>query len=277
MIRRPVITPENIDAVNAFYREHEPSHVLTALTLTAMSHMVKPNVHWASEAEGQVHELLRSGGRLMIPANHTDDKDPVTIASTVNGQHVLRPIRFDTVIPTKPSVLAEKHRRVRWALESVGAYPIFRPKDLPEDASEALKAKMGRAFLATSSYLIKERGKHIAGFPGAERNKSGDPTTVGTFQDGFSRILRSATRNTVKNNSVSGAENSNAVNMFVLPMGIWYPEKESVDNKAELDLQHPVVSIGAPYQMDWRDVDEVTERMQAEVQEQLNNSIALAA
>lgn len=256
---RPEVTPGNYPAVYDYYKQLTPSaHVLQGLHW-AMSKMYRPAVHFADGARERVDELLDSEHRLIIACNHVNMFDQLPAAAALH-QRPLRRIVGNTIVLAKQPYF--KNPAVRRLLDLSGAIPVFRDKDLSEEAGITRREQVaiGQTLVSTVAQKI-DAGYHMFLFPEGTRNQ-GDPSELGKIKSGIGRM------------TVAAANTPTATGAYVpvalLPMAIWYGS-ESRHSFA------PTIHFGSPQEGPFTSATQVTRNLAEGMAESLLAAIELSA
>lgn len=225
-LQRPAIELKNNKVVYDFYTDLEVPEFVTDFALGVMSAAVAPRVSFESSAEADIEAHLRDGGRLAFVAKHTDNLDPVVFGSMASRFKSFEHLKYNSVIPTKPSV--PNTFGLRTMVDAVGSVPVWREVDVSSDGSDyaksdkSLRQRAGVRFMQTVVHRIV-KGDSLFIFP--EGTRGGDPTTVGPLQSGINKIIKKAE---------AGLEKP----VLIVPVGIRHSERKSRARK-------PSVHIGA--------------------------------
>lgn len=176
---RPEVTLENYEDVYRFYLDHRQNRFLARAAYAALSARYRPQIRYADGARAQLQELLRSGTRLIVVANHLTDRDQYTLAATA-WRTPLRSAIGRTRVLAKDELFADP--KMRRAIDMMGSIPVFRGKDHGLRAV----ADAGRAMMDVAAERL-HRGDVLAIFPEGTCN-DGDPARVQRINSGVGHI-----------------------------------------------------------------------------------------
>ncbi|WP_433702782.1 lysophospholipid acyltransferase family protein [Prescottella equi] len=176
---RPEVTLENYEDVYRFYLDHQQNRFLARAAYAALSARFRPRIGYADGARAQLQELLSSGRRLIVVANHLTDRDQYTLAATA-WRTPLRSVIGRTRVLAKDELFAGP--RMRRAIDMMGSIPVFRGKDHGLRAV----ADAGRAMMDVSAERL-HRGDVLAIFPEGTCN-DGDPARIRQINSGVGHI-----------------------------------------------------------------------------------------
>lgn len=182
---RPDVTLENYDDVYRFYLDHRQNRLLAKAAYAALSARFHPRVRYADGARDRLRELLSSGTRLIVVANHLSDRDQYTLAATA-WQTPLRRAIGRTRVLAKDELFAEPG--LRRTIDLMGSIPVFRSKNHGLRAV----ADAGRRMMDVCAQRLS-RGDVLAIFPEGTCNES-DPTRVQRINSGVGHIAVKARR-----------------------------------------------------------------------------------
>lgn len=215
---RPEVTLENYEDVYRFYLDHRQNRFLARAAYAALGARFRPRIRYADRARDQLHELLRSGTRLIVVANHLTDRDQYTLAATAWRTPLRRAIGRTRVL-AKDELFADPGLRRK--IDMMGSIPVFRGKDHGLRAV----ADAGRAMMDVSAERL-HRGDVLAIFPEGTCN-DGDPARIQQINSGVGHIAAKARR--------LGSEPA------LLSLGISYHP----DRPADVFVSRPVVGLPA--------------------------------
>lgn len=176
---RPEVTLENYEDVYRFYLDHQQNRFLARAAYAALSARFRPRIGYADGARAQLQELLSSGRRLIVVANHLTDRDQYTLAATA-WRTPLRSVIGRTRVLAKDELFAGP--RMRRAIDMMGSIPVFRGKDHGLRAV----ADAGRTMMDVSAERL-HRGDVLAIFPEGTCN-DGDPARIRQINSGVGHI-----------------------------------------------------------------------------------------
>ena len=172
--------------------------------------------------------MLEKDARIIIAANHINNRDQYVVAASAQIEPTLRPMRGKTFIPAKEPLF--QNPLLRRGVDVMGAMPAFRTKDAArtKNADKAenrqkLRSMASRQLIETAIARI-DQGNHMAIFPEGTRNTV-DPLRVQELKGGVGIIATGVSTETP---------------IAVVPMGLCYGLE---DNFASLS---PAVHIGQP-------------------------------
>lgn len=176
---RPDVTLENYEDVYRFYLDHQQNRLLARAAYAALSARFRPRVRYADGARGRLQELLASGTRLIVVANHLSDRDQYTLAATA-WQTPLRRAVGRTRVLAKDELFTEPGLRRK--VDMMGSIPVFRSQNHGLRAV----ADAGRRMMDVSAQRL-HRGDVLAIFPEGTCN-DGDPTRIQRINTGIGHI-----------------------------------------------------------------------------------------
>ena len=176
---RPEVTLENYEDVYRFYLDHQQNRFLARAAYAALSARFRPRIGYADGARAQLQELLSSGRRLIVVANHLTDRDQYTLAATA-WRTPLRSVIGRTRVLAKDELFAGP--RMRRTIDMMGSIPVFRGKDHGLRAV----ADAGRTMMDVSAERL-HRGDVLAIFPEGTCN-DGDPARIRQINSGVGHI-----------------------------------------------------------------------------------------
>ncbi|QBJ95695.1 1-acyl-sn-glycerol-3-phosphate acyltransferase [Rhodococcus sp. ABRD24] len=176
---RPEVALGNFEAVYDYYVDHQQNRLVARAAYAALSARYRPRIRYAAGAREQLRDLLASGTRLIVSANHLSDSDQYTLAATA-WQTPLRRAIGRTRVLAKDELFAEPGLRRK--VDMMGSIPVFRSKNHGLRAV----AEAGRRMMDISAERLR-RGDVLAIFPEGTCN-DGDPTRVQLINSGIGHI-----------------------------------------------------------------------------------------
>ncbi|RDI33813.1 acyltransferase-like protein [Rhodococcus sp. AG1013] len=176
---RPDVTLENYEDVYRFYLDHQQNRLVANAAYAALSARFRPRTRYADGACRQLQELLGSGTRLIVAANHVTDRDQYTLAATAWQSPLRRAIGRTRVLAKDELFVDPKLRR---KIDMMGSIPVFRGKDHGMRAV----ADAGRRMMEISAQRL-HRGDVLAIFPEGTCNDV-DPSRVQKINSGIGHI-----------------------------------------------------------------------------------------
>lgn len=239
--RKPPVQLDRYRELYDYYEARDPDARVGRAGQFLMRAAFRPRVEYLGDAETGIREHFESGGVVIMAANHYRFTDPMTLAATVCASDALKPMRRNTVIPTKTSLFAPG---LRWAIEGMGSVPAFRTDDIQHkdreatsDERELLGAASRRLISLLGSRLAQ--GNHLAIFPEGTRwdkspadgteapeSRRKDPTRMQPLDSGIGIMVCRAAR------SAEAAAGDH--NVAIMPVGLQYGSP----------LERPTVAIG---------------------------------
>jgi 1-acyl-sn-glycerol-3-phosphate acyltransferase len=152
---------------------------------------ISPGIRFARDAREQIDSHFEDGGRIILASSHVSMMDPLVLASVVQREEVLHPLRGNVVIPAKSPLYTDMPYRLfrRPLFDNFVAVPTFRRKDsaktgLPAEEAETL-LRQANAELVSLLTNCANQGINVAIFPDGERVK---PGTNDEIRSGIGRI-----------------------------------------------------------------------------------------
>lgn len=257
-MKKPPVTLENYQAVYEHYAKYNQNPIAWRASHFVLGKLFRPRVIMGPGVADEIKRQSERGSQFVIPSNHVLDVDPTVTVATAE-RTPLRAVAGNAFIPAKYVLFDEtniKGRATRWAIDNLGAIPIFRNKDVYSDGTEvspeqkALQKAARTALLDTSIELI-EGGKHMSIYPEGERNLD-DPTQLLEFGWGLGYIM-------------CNAEPKN--DLLTIPMTVHYG---TGDNR---QVFTPSVRIGMPNGDTFARPEDVVAQLRPVMQEQLDLTV----
>lgn len=254
-MKRPEVLVENFKEVYEYYEQYRPGPRASKLGHLAMSLAFRPRISFADKAENEIASLIADGTRIIISANHINNRDQYVVGAAAQIEPTLRPLRGKTFIPAKESLFQSP--LLRRCVDTMGAIPAFRAKDAMRERDQVAPAEHPQVRKLATKQLLEtaikriDRGDHMAIFPEGTRNTA-NPLEIQELKEGVGVIAVGVSPET---------------NVAIIPMGICYgPE---YDFRSHI----PTVHIGQPLTERYKHPSELT----ADLHIELQNCVDIAA
>lgn len=245
-MRAPHISLENAEAVNEHFSQVKPNPALMRTLHFVMGQAIKATTKYKDNSHQLIQDALAENRQLFLAHNHQSNYDPFVLASMLQREKVLRPMRTRTVIPGKSPLF--NHPLYGWVVRNSGAVPIFRKAEFNDGSEQADEARRkANELQITIMRSHMNRGLHAAIYPEGTRgaNEEGrDPTQLMPLHAGIGRIAC----------SLNWPEN-----VRIVCIGTIYTDGHQ-------DKRHPVSVVTEPFKVA-KSVDEVVSQTQENLQE----------
>jgi hypothetical protein len=252
-VKKPDIELANFEAVYNFSENFRPNPLIAWLGHKGMNAYAPADLGFEGSAEAEIDELFESGTRMLLSMTHSSESDQYSVISGVEESETLRRLRGHAHIPAKESVFhmgsIDKpvigrivnpllNRTVRFGVYHMGAIPTFRRKDVFGEGNVIVDQDRELLNLQTaaSQRLLDLRVKLI-------RNGNHE----GSFDEGTRNQVNWRRVQPLKRGRVDLINSlGEDVPIAILPIGLYYPEKQVGESKIKRDYRHPAVHIGRP-------------------------------
>lgn len=259
-MKRPDVIPENFEDIADFYRSHRPGRYPRRTIYGALATVFSPEIHYATGAQESIEKYLADERTLALVSNHVSNADSCNLAAMVTREAGLRAIAKKCFIMAKPNVFRVKgpgiHALSRYIVDSAGAIPVFRHKDLDRMGVEPeLRRIIIDSCLETGTALLNA-GVHAAIFNEGGRNRD-DPTKLKEAASGIGRMICKVTEREQP---------------ALVPIGIWYGPNNASRNIVDriLAAHAPTIVVGAPSASEFATAADATEWLRYENQAALD-------
>lgn len=186
-MRAPHISLEHASEVTEYFSKSKPSwpvtkgiHLISGLGINAAT-------HFDVGAKDMIAEDLKQGRQLLVAHNHQSNVDPFVLASIIQREKMLRPMRNKIVIPGKSPLF--NNPLYGWVVRRSGAVPVFRRSELEGSSDdphvEDLRRQANNS-LVDILLAHMNRGLHGAIYPegsrGFNKNKQGERVDLTRLQ-----------------------------------------------------------------------------------------------
>ncbi len=244
-MKKPEVTLQNYEAVYDYYEQYQQPRIGAYIGHKIMSLMFRPNVEYADGADQTIEDILYAHGRLVVALNHLSDNDQYVVSAMALRERVFRPLVGHTFIQSKEVLFNHPNKIVkplmRRGVDAMGAIPVFRKKDVNEDANYLRRLATDR-MLQTSAEKI-EHGQHMAIFPEGTRNTE-RPDVVQPLKPGINAVLGQAAANLLVGVVPVGftyGDDMRRPKMYVNEPMIYQPTRnDAFLGKLQSSLQHSV-------------------------------------
>ena len=188
-MKAPYVSLENAKEVNEYFSQVEPNRALMRTLHFVMGRFINATTVFDEGAERQIKNDLSEGRQIFLAHNHQSFYDPLVLASMLQREKALRPMRTRTVIPGKSPEF--NHPLYGWVVRNSGAIPVFRKAEFNGDASQDEARRQANNSQVTIMQAHMNRGKHGAIYPEGTRGKDEadrDPTRLLPLHEGIGRI-----------------------------------------------------------------------------------------
>ena len=232
MMKRPVVSLENCDAVYDFYEGYDAHMGRARFAHALIGKVFKPDVSYLDASTPElVRAAIEESDVTILSSKHVNMNDPLHLVALGGLVGALESFAGSTVIPSKRPLFDLRIRR--W-IDDLGAIPTYRRKDFAgpdgalDDAASAALAAANARLVDVCANLMR-RGKNLAIFPESERSakiEGSDPSRVNPLKDGVARMYLHA---------------SDSVTIAIIPIGLCYRDSSSM-----LAKRRPAIVMGTP-------------------------------
>lgn len=274
----PEISLANYAELYDYFEQHEQPQPITNLAHLALTGLWRVNASYDSGANDAIRELNADGTSFQLEMTHSSDRDQFAIGSVVQTERNLRFLRGHTHILSKPEVFSLSpvdnpligaianpliNSLIKVGAVDLGAITTFRRKDIaginmPPDDIEELYARASERLTEVRASLITNKGNNEASFIEGTRNNT-NWRRVQKLKKGLVELYK-----------YLGEDIPTAV----VPIGIYYPEKISLDGRIKRDYRHPYMHFGYPLPIRFDSEEKVDSILHPKMQESLNEAIS---